>query len=89
MNESEIRKAIIYENEDVRYLIISAHAAKLMKRIIKWGTITTSEFSERSEISIQNASSQLKALFNKGYLLRKEVISKTGGIEYVYKSAIN
>ncbi len=88
MNEQKIRKAIINENEDVRYLMISNHAAKLMKWIIDSGSVTSAEFSEGAEISIQNASRQLNALYNKNYLTRKEVISESGGIEYIYKSAI-
>ena len=49
------------------------------------GTVKASEFSEsRDGMSIANASTKFKQLFERGFLLRQERAAETGGIEYRY-----
>lgn len=88
LSEIDLRNAIVEDPEGVKYLLLSSHAARLVKWIIKNGSITARELSDGAEISLQNASAQLSRLYSRGYLKRKEYLSQSGGIEYIYKSAI-
>ena len=45
-----------------------------------------SEFAAKKGISLANASMKLKKLWDQGFLLRREAIAETGGVEYVYCS---
>lgn len=47
-------------------------------------TITASEAASALNLQITNASTKLKQLQEKGYLLRKDELAPSGGIEYVY-----
>lgn len=43
------------------------------------------EFAEsKKDISIANASTKFKQLWEQGFLLRQESTADTGGVEYVY-----
>ena len=88
MNERELRKAIIEHPACMRGLMLSSNAARLMKLTQKEKIMDSSELSVIKEISVQNASRQLYALFVKGYLKRTEVTSETGGISYIYESTV-
>ena len=88
ISESELRRACVEDPLGVRRLLLSPFLAGLMEWIIKRGHITTKELSGRSAIGIQNASTQLKKLHSLGYLERKRITSESGGIEYIYRSAI-
>lgn len=46
--------------------------------------VFTSEVCKALDLSAQNASTKLKALWEKGYLLRQEMSAPTGGVEYAY-----
>jgi hypothetical protein len=43
------------------------------------------EFAQNRSISINNASSKFKQLWEQGFLLRREAIAESGGVEYVYQ----
>lgn len=45
---------------------------------------TAAQVADEFGISIQNASTSLKRLYEKGYLSRGELTHETGGIEYSY-----
>ena len=45
---------------------------------------TTSEVAERLGLSISNASNKLKTLWEEGYILRREQVAASGGIEFRY-----
>jgi hypothetical protein len=42
------------------------------------------EFAGFSSISITNASNKFKQLWEQGFLLRREAVAESGGMEYVY-----
>jgi hypothetical protein len=42
------------------------------------------EFAGCSEVSITNASNKFKQLWEQGFLLRREAVAESGGMEYVY-----
>jgi len=44
-----------------------------------------SEFAIEREISIANASMKFKQLWNEGFLLRRESVADSGGVEFVYR----
>ncbi|HXG28618.1 MAG TPA: hypothetical protein VNJ47_07210 [Nevskiales bacterium] len=46
--------------------------------------VFTSEVCKALKLTAQNASTKLKALWEKGYLLRQEMSAPTGGVEYAY-----
>jgi hypothetical protein len=43
-----------------------------------------SEFASTHHVSITNASTKFKQLWEQGYLLRREATADSGGVEYVY-----
>jgi hypothetical protein len=44
-----------------------------------------SEFAAQKGISIANASMKFKQLWNEGFLLRRESVADSGGVEFVYR----
>lgn len=48
---------------------------------------TTADVAEALNISVQNASTRLKRLYEEGYLMRIEETAESGGREFVYKVA--
>jgi len=49
------------------------------------GEITAAQLSDKQKITLQNASTKIKKLFNQGYITRQESVLPTGGIHYLYK----
>ncbi len=47
-------------------------------------SITTVKAAEKLNLKLTNASSKLKYLWEKGFLLRQEELASSGGIEFVY-----
>ncbi|HKV08338.1 MAG TPA: DNA-binding protein, partial [Thermoanaerobaculia bacterium] len=43
-----------------------------------------SEFAAAAQISLTNASTKLKQLWEQGFLLRRENLAPSGGIEFEY-----
>ena len=43
------------------------------------------EFAQSRSISINNASMKFKQLWEQGFLLRREAIAESGGVEFVYQ----
>ncbi len=72
----------------VREVVITDHQIGLINEIQDWGEADARELADHKNCSIQNASSQLKRLWEKKYLTREEVVSKSGGVEYRYRCAI-
>lgn len=62
-------------------------ADNLTKYILRQGQVTAAKVAGDLDISVQNASTQLKKLANQGVVMRSEATAETGGIEYVYQAA--
>lgn len=62
-------------------------ADTLAKYILKQGQVTAAKVAGDLDISVQNASTQLKKLVNQGVVMRSEATAETGGIEYIYQAA--
>jgi len=43
------------------------------------------EFAERKGVSIANASMKFKQLWQEGFLLRRESVADSGGVEFIYQ----
>jgi hypothetical protein len=56
----------------------------LLDLVISNRSLTTSKASSTLDISVQNASTKLKKLFEDGYVSRTEEAAETGGKEFVY-----
>ena len=97
MNNKNLRKIIYENNRIIRPLLLSRQQAKIMNLAnVFSGGITSASLSEFTDdlsrhhtISIQNASTQLRKLYDKGYLIREKLPNKSGGFEYRYKSIFN
>lgn len=58
---------------------------EILSHIQKAGTITSSNISSLTNISVANSSGSLKRLFSRGLISRVHGSSGSGGIEYLYK----
>jgi len=56
----------------------------VLSHLVKSGATTTNETAAALGVSVPNASNKLKALWDQGYLLRRERTAPTGGIEHEY-----
>ena len=58
----------------------------LLEYIFTHRSVTTSRVASDLNISVQNASTQLKKLVDLGFIIRSEEIAETGGVEFIYKA---
>ena len=84
-NATVVRKLILEDLDTIRACLLTEHLVSVLTLINLEKNMTSGRLSIILDISPQNASAKLTKLFTKGYLVRKEVTSETGGIEYVYK----
>ena len=97
MNDKNLRKVIFENNEIIGQLLLSKQQVRIMYLATEFGGgITSSSLSEFTDglimhhtISLQNASTQLRKLYDKGYLIREKLPNKSGGFEFNYKSIFN
>ena len=85
----DIRNFILDNMTEIKRMMLSESQANLIKGVIqreKFHGIKTSTFdlSIETGISIQNASTKLKNLYNLGWLNREEKKDPSGGYYYVY-----
>lgn len=66
------------------YLKITEREGAIIHFVRKERDATSVMVADEFGLSIQNASTSLKRLHEKGYLFRKEISHETGGIEYSY-----
>jgi hypothetical protein len=63
----------------------SAGTAGALQFALRRGTTTASEYAKATEgMSIANASTKYKQLWEQGFLLRREDFAGSGGMEFVY-----
>lgn len=86
MNKDNIRKTILENHSTIKELMLSDRQIEIIKSAGLG--LTSIMIAGCYDITINNASSQLKKLYDKGYLSREEFISESGGIEYIYKRRI-
>lgn len=57
---------------------------ELYDYVVKQKWVSASEVTEAFDLKINNASNKLKELVSEGFLLRKEGIAASGGVEFYY-----
>ena len=62
----------------------SASNLTLLEIVLSKQSVTTAQVAVDLDISVQNASTKLKKLVEEGYIMRREEVAESGGIEYVY-----
>lgn len=62
----------------------SASNLALLEVVLSKLSVTTAQVAVDLDISVQNASTKLKKLVEEGYIMRREEVAESGGIEYVY-----
>jgi len=65
---------------------VSSSVKTLLEYIFTNLSVTTSRVASDLNISVQNASTQLKKLVNLGFIMRSEEIAESGGLEYIYNA---
>jgi hypothetical protein len=55
-----------------------------LSHVLSTGTVTAGEVARSLDIKVQNASNKLKQLWEEGYILRREQMAPTGGVEFAY-----
>ena len=87
--EPQIRKMIFNNQPIVKHLMLTERQINIVCLARDRGSITSHVVAWFFKISAQNSSVQLRRLHEKGYLIRKKVTAETGGIEYIYESAMH
>lgn len=85
-NRLEIPIHIFYENE---YKVLGNIEPKRTHKdfyelVRNNGWLSVSELSEQLDVRVNNASNKLKSLVSEGFLLRKEHVAPSGGVEFFY-----
>lgn len=78
-----------WSNNECRFLGLepSSSSRTLLDFIAAHHSSTTAKVAEALSISVQNASTRLKRLYEEGYVMRIEETAETGGREFVYRVA--
>ncbi|TAM43567.1 MAG: DNA-binding protein [Gammaproteobacteria bacterium] len=58
--------------------------ARALEFVIKREKATAAELASALKTPVNNASTKLKQLWEKGFLLRRQTVAASGGIEFVY-----
>lgn len=69
----------------VNYVRLSKTQLRVLQSINLGEEVTAVEIANRCEVSTSFASTLLKTLTQKGYLRRKVLTEKTGGVEFGYQ----
>jgi len=85
MIDKKFRKLMLDCPDVVRKSILTDNQIDIARLVHKLPTpIYSTDIADILNISVQNASVQLKKLVDSGYATRYEVVSKTGGMEFQY-----
>lgn len=70
------------------FIVLGPELSEAMRLIfnvvVTQSGVTTAETAERLEQTVSNVSNKMKALFKAGYILRRERVAPSGGIEFEY-----
>lgn len=61
---------------------------RLLKYVVKNKTVRTAQVAADMDMKTTNASTQLRDLWEMGYVLRREEVAESGGVEFVYVSIV-
>jgi len=63
---------------------ISGREREILGYVRRTHGVSSKDVADVYGVSVQNASTTLKRLLEKGYLKRVEILATTGGLEYIY-----
>jgi hypothetical protein len=67
---------------------LSSAKERLLEYVMKNKKVRTAQVAADLYLKISNASTQLRDLWEMGYVLRREEVADSGGVEFVYLSAV-
>lgn len=67
---------------------LSSSKDRLLKYVMKNKKVRTAQVAADLYLKISNASTQLRDLWEMGYVLRREEVADSGGVEFVYLSVV-
>jgi len=67
---------------------LSSTKERLLQYVMKHKKVRTAQVAADLYLKITNASTQLRDLWEMGYVLRREEVADTGGVEFVYLSIV-
>jgi hypothetical protein len=67
---------------------LSSAKGRLLEYVMKHKKVRTAQVAGDLLLKISNASTQLRDLWEMGYVLRREEVADTGGVEFVYLSVV-
>jgi hypothetical protein len=88
MNTKEFMLAILKNRSFYKRFMISQRQCEIVDFVVASFKCGAVDVANKFNVSIPNASTQLKRLSEIGYLDRKEVVSESGGIEFEYTCRI-
>jgi len=80
MTKNQLRKMLMIHGDAVKSLTPTPTQRRIFTAGRVLGVLTSAQVSDKFKISVENASAQLKALHDKGYLARRIV-----GTQYTYQ----
>ena len=77
---------VIWDSEKAELIgpKVSTAAKTLINFVLDNRIVTAANVAEALEITVPNASTKLKKLVSQGYILRREEVAESGGIEFIY-----
>ena len=91
-NSALLRKdlmlSVLENREYFKDVFISQRQCDIVNFVVSKFKCFSVDVANKFDISVQSSSTQMKRLYEIGYLDRKEVCSDSGGIEYEYTCAI-
>jgi len=88
MKIKNLQKYFLENPEQCRELILTDHKIGVFNLVKDRKTLTANELAVCRDITIQNASQQLRVLWEKGYLKRVERSDDSGGYCHEYSSDV-
>lgn len=89
MDTYQLMKAVISDPNSIKQLLLTERQSAIVRFVWRRTAANSNDVAKKFGISINNASTSLKNISKKGYLDKVKVVSRTGGIEFVYLPSKN
>ncbi|MFY0656382.1 MAG: MarR family transcriptional regulator [Neptunomonas phycophila] len=86
VSDEIIRVLMVNDLDSIKSLMLTKNDLEILSWIDGEGETPASALAMRNGVTVVNASTKLKKLFDQGYLNRTLRSSKSGGDEYLYHS---
>ena len=84
----EIREYWFAYGSTIRELALTSHQQAIIDTVISQDEVDSSFIAKDIGTTVQSASNQLKNLYRRGYLSRREIIDESGGNKFIYWSNV-